>query len=1303
CYSCEECTYTLNQSTCSLVLLGTDINYSTQTCINDPKKFTDKTFDCQGFSISGSIPGSRGAIELFSPSEPRSNIRIQNCILNSSTRGIWFNGGIYAYNLSNVSLVNITSIGNSFNGLELQYINNLSVSDILVQNNSFGGTYISGVNGLNATNITAIGNRFGIMFGFVRDGNADQLFSYNNSEIGISLFTSTNNFTISNLESVDNREFGFRADSGYGYISVFTLNNAYLAAAPQFGNFVALAANGSVGNSFNNILIGSSANISISDSTRFTTGGQQFQISDRKGITTPTGLRLFQRIDFAKIPRDASLRGDITFQWSDADSALYNESRFKIIVYNGTIYSIMNNTPDTILNTISLSNFSTMFGSYSGVSGIIGVYEDNRNATNLSIVILNPITIAYNITSLQVLFTQNGALSCSYSIDSPIQTALIGCENFSLANLTEGQHKLTIFGRNIFDEQDSANVLFTIDTTPPTINIESPENRNYISDIQINYSIQDASNISSCWYILDEGLPITLLNCSNISISVLEGNHTITIYANDTLNNIANSSVSFTYNPTAPEIIITSPEPIFYNYSHIPVNYTATDPSGISFCWYILDAGSEIQIPGCTNLTLNLTEGQHNITIYSNDTANNTAYSSVSFVIDLTAPIVNIENPINGSLHNSTIMNLNYTILESIGPTTCGYILDLGSVVELPSCQNTTLFNLSQGSHTLVVYANDSAGNMNSSVVSFTIDSEPPIISIISPENTIYHQAEISINYTASDYNLDSCWYVFDYNESISLPNCDNITLAVPQGNHTLTLYANDSLGNTASSSVEFEMGSYCGDGTCDPGESYSSCPSDCQRPPPTHDECDSDSDCVEGDCCSNGDCVECDCSLDGECNPRCDSDPDCVIPTPCLTDSECIEGECCTNNVCSTCDCSSDSICNPRCDSDPDCCASDSECPEESCCVNSTCSTCDCSINGECNPRCPIDPDCIIPVIPNGTQTGGQQGGGITPGERSGCQYNNPPCSACYSCMNNLCIEISRSVQIDAPLESPLNSIVTVSVLAGSIGLEGVYINVTDPDDSQTSYVTDSEGQVHFLAEKEGYYTYAPLCEEIKVTSIMGTYVYDPAAPPQTKVLVLPLYLIEPSGMKMQVFSLNKPKQADLGIKDPANQIRNTTTTIEGTYETILQQIGKYLFTISATNVRSLSARIDLTVIPRTGPIWEEPQFLLLLLLIAIALILAYITREKIASLFSKKRVLKMSITPEELKSGQETILLFKDSSGKPLKNELISIFDESGESVELKTDEKGRIIFIPPKPGTYVISASPHSIAGNNKLEVL
>ena len=80
----------------------------------------------------------------------------------------------------------------------------------------------------------------------------------------------------------------------------------------------------------------------------------------------------------------------------------------------------------------------------------------------------------------------------------------------------------------------------------------------------------------------------------------------------------------------------------------------------------------------------------------------------------------------------------------------------------------------------------------------FTIDATAPSISILYPTGTInygYLGQNVSLNYSINDANLDSCWY--NYNETNKTLNCSTNSTFILTSQKNLTLWANDTVGNT--------------------------------------------------------------------------------------------------------------------------------------------------------------------------------------------------------------------------------------------------------------------------------------------------------------------------------------------------------------------------------------------------------------------------------------------------------------------------------------------------------------------------
>ena len=130
----------------------------------------------------------------------------------------------------------------------------------------------------------------------------------------------------------------------------------------------------------------------------------------------------------------------------------------------------------------------------------------------------------------------------------------------------------------------------------------------------------------------------------------------------------------------------------------------------------------------------------------------------------------------------------------------------------------------------LVLAEQKSLSPSGQSNISIAIDSDFPVVEILSPQNTTYNnQIPILVNFTIIELTLDTIWYSLNYIENISilLPFYLNLS----EDSYILTIYANDSLNRINFSEVVFTINNTaitCGDSICSSQESCSFCSEDC-------------------------------------------------------------------------------------------------------------------------------------------------------------------------------------------------------------------------------------------------------------------------------------------------------------------------------------------------------------------------------------------------------------------------------------------------------------------------------------------
>lgn len=162
---------------------------------------------------------------------------------------------------------------------------------------------------------------------------------------------------------------------------------------------------------------------------------------------------------------------------------------------------------------------------------------------------------------------------------------------------------------------------------------------------------------------------------------------------------------------------------------------------------------------------------------------------------DTTPPAIFVVSPENKTYHTNQI-----ALALSVNELTSwiGYCLDGEKNVTID--RNATMSGLPEGRHSTKAFANDSTGNMgHSETVYFTVDTIPPLIRILTPENKTYTTEFILV---AFDIDESASWigYSLDGQANETLQT-QNATLdGLSNGSHTLVIYANDSAGNTGTS-----------------------------------------------------------------------------------------------------------------------------------------------------------------------------------------------------------------------------------------------------------------------------------------------------------------------------------------------------------------------------------------------------------------------------------------------------------------------------------------------------------------------
>ena len=155
------------------------------------------------------------------------------------------------------------------------------------------------------------------------------------------------------------------------------------------------------------------------------------------------------------------------------------------------------------------------------------------------------------------------------------------------------------------------------------------------------------------------------------------------------------------------------------------------------------------------------------------------------------------------SPENETYSKVTLSFTTNKATVWTGYSLDNQANVTIHG--STELSNLTQGSHSIRLFGNDSLGNMGcSNEVFFSVDTVAPSIEMISPLNQSYSSTDIQLTFSL---NKTATWLAYSLDGGQNVTIIGNVTLPdLINGSHRLTLYATDEVGNTGSKTVYFNI-----------------------------------------------------------------------------------------------------------------------------------------------------------------------------------------------------------------------------------------------------------------------------------------------------------------------------------------------------------------------------------------------------------------------------------------------------------------------------------------------------------------
>ncbi|MBR9704623.1 hypothetical protein GOV12_04370, partial [Candidatus Pacearchaeota archaeon] len=241
------------------------------------------------------------------------------------------------------------------------------------------------------------------------------------------------------------------------------------------------------------------------------------------------------------------------------------------------------------------------------------------------------------------------------------------------------------------------------------------------------------------------------------------------------------------------------------------INYSVNDNGILTACWYSNNSGiwnSSVQNASANFTSVRTREGLNNFTIYCSDSAGNENSTFTVFVKDSINPPVEIKSPVNGSIYyanQSILINM-----ESSDSNLSILSYDWNGTQNYTFSSLTYINFTSMGLKNITFYANDTHGNMNTTLIIInvtnlttnsyiindsTFNVSENITKIIVPYNTSLQNVTLTNSSRNISFDLSQL-----LNNNIVTIGPNNFTLkTIDTFNYTAIIQANTNISGNSS------------------------------------------------------------------------------------------------------------------------------------------------------------------------------------------------------------------------------------------------------------------------------------------------------------------------------------------------------------------------------------------------------------------------------------------------------------------------------------------------------------------------
>jgi hypothetical protein len=184
-------------------------------------------------------------------------------------------------------------------------------------------------------------------------------------------------------------------------------------------------------------------------------------------------------------------------------------------------------------------------------------------------------------------------------------------------------------------------------------------------------------------------------------------------------------------------------------------------------------------------------DGTYTLAVSATDQANNHSSKSVSFIVDKTKPAITVNNVVDGAYYKAGVTPV-FTITDT-------YLKNNSVTLNGQPYLSGTLIS-EAGSYTLLINADDMAGNSSSETIRFTIDTTPPVLVVSTLSDGSYTNNEVlNVTGTVTDNIAVKELLINGVVVAINPDGSYSYALVLADGKNTIEVKAADLATNPAS------------------------------------------------------------------------------------------------------------------------------------------------------------------------------------------------------------------------------------------------------------------------------------------------------------------------------------------------------------------------------------------------------------------------------------------------------------------------------------------------------------------------